>query len=248
MTQLTAAWGATPQVSIEVYTKRLQVMHSLPADIGVSRTPIYKVMATIYLDDCYVSPRSWSGGVTYVAWEGVPNDALFPINEAAKVRVAEWQLSMERAAKPAVAERSFDMNNSLAVFLINPNVRAILATYEAGATPELFKTFDQTIQKDDLVVVPTNTRHLMTVVKVTEVDVDFDIESNRPANWVVCRIDQTEYESTLKMESAAIAKIKSAELRQKREQLATALFKDKSADLMALPISKVGVDTRNTDR
>ena len=68
------------------------------------------------------------------------------------------------------------MNYSTAIFLINNHARALKVTYEDGANPEIVKTLDQTIKLDDYVVVETDTRHKMTVVKVVETDVDFDLE------------------------------------------------------------------------
>lgn len=64
------------------------------------------------------------------------------------------------------------MDNSRIVFLINDQVRAVKAKYEDSGAAEMFKTFDATIQVGDLAVVQSTTRHMMTVVKVTEIDVD----------------------------------------------------------------------------
>lgn len=123
------------------------------------------------------------------------------------------------------------MNNSTAIFLINQNTRAIQATYEAGdkAPVELFKTLDASVQVGDLVLVETDTRHKMTVCKVSAVDVDFDIETPANVRWIISRIDASEYERLKGLEEGALAAIKSAELRRKREQLAAALVADANA-------------------
>ncbi len=78
------------------------------------------------------------------------------------------------------------MNYTTAVFLINDKARALRGTYEAGehAPRALFKTFDPAIKKDDLVIVPTGTRHNMTVVKIVEEDVEIEIETDQPV-WIV---------------------------------------------------------------
>lgn len=74
------------------------------------------------------------------------------------------------------------MNYSTAVMLFNPEIRAISVSYEkdekgAGKKPfYTYKTLDKTIEKGDLVVVPTDTRHEFTVVRVEEVDVEVDYE------------------------------------------------------------------------
>lgn len=74
------------------------------------------------------------------------------------------------------------MNYSTAIFLINPKVRAIAAIYEPDtdsrkAPRTVFKTFDQSIGVNDYILVPTETRHKMTVNKVVEVDVEPDLET-----------------------------------------------------------------------
>jgi hypothetical protein len=131
------------------------------------------------------------------------------------------------------------MNYSTAVFLINNNVRALKGTYEDNGTLGIFKTLDATIKKDDLVVVPTSTRHKMTVFKITEVDVDIDMDSGAQVEWVISKIDAEAYKKLLADEADAIAKIKSAELRKKRTDLAEALFKDNIDTLKALPIASM---------
>jgi hypothetical protein len=136
------------------------------------------------------------------------------------------------------------MNYSTAVFLINKDVRAINAAYEVdaagkGVNISLFKTFDKTIKPGDLVVVPTTTRVGMTVCKVTEVDVDFDIDQTKDITWVIDVVDQVEYAHTLEIEQQAIGAIKSAELRKKREDLAKNLLADKLPELQSLSIANM---------
>lgn len=137
------------------------------------------------------------------------------------------------------------MNNSTAVFLINDRVRAVYGTYEAGdnAGKTLFKTFDSAVKVGDFAIVPTGTRHNMTVVKVTDVDVDFDIDTSVKMEWIIGRIDLTAYEQTLAQEGAAIQMIQSAEKRKKREELKKAIFADQEGAIAALPIAHAGTET-----
>lgn len=137
------------------------------------------------------------------------------------------------------------MNYSLAVFLINKNARAVLATYEAEETAKrtLFKTLDPTIAVGDFVIVPTNTRHKMTVVKVVEADVDVDFESRDQVEWIIGRVDSSGFKETLAQEGQALTAIKSAELRKKRDDLRQALFADHIESLKALPITAMNGDT-----
>lgn len=134
------------------------------------------------------------------------------------------------------------MNNSTIVLLINDSARAIKATYENGHSPSLFKTLDQTIAVDDLVVVETTTRHGMTVVKVTEVDIDVDFDADTDVKWVVHKINASAYQSILEQEKEAIAAVHSAERRRKKEQLRDSLFADHQERLKALAISNVTED------
>lgn len=139
-----------------------------------------------------------------------------------------------------IEETRHGMNYSKAVFLINNNVRAIRGTYEDKGTTAVFKTFDQTLKVGELVVVPTTTRHGFTAFKISEVDVDIDMDSSEKMDWVVQRVDLVGYEATLSQEADAVAKIKSAELRKKRSDLAENLLKDSLAEMKALPISTMG--------
>jgi hypothetical protein len=129
------------------------------------------------------------------------------------------------------------MNYSTAVFLINNEVRAVRGIYQDEGHSAVFKTLDKTIKKDDLVVVPTTTRHKMTVFKVTETDVDVDMDSSVKMDWVVSKVDESGYKQLLEQENDAIQKIKSAEIRKKRTDLREALFKDEEETLKGLAIA-----------
>ena len=135
------------------------------------------------------------------------------------------------------------MNYSTAVFLINNAARAVKAIYEADdkSSPRtLFKTFDKSIKVGDLIIVPTSTRHKMTVSKIVEVDVDFDLETTENVQWVIGKVDSAEFQKTLDQEAVAIEAIKSAELRKKREALRASLFADHAAKLAELDIATAG--------
>lgn len=116
------------------------------------------------------------------------------------------------------------MNYSSAVMLINPNIRAIKVIYESEKenprqSQYTFKTLDPTIAKDDLVIVPTDTRHGMTVVKVAEVDVEIDFDSNVELKWAVDKVQSENYTTVLEQEAVWIEAIKASEKRKKREEL-----------------------------
>lgn len=139
------------------------------------------------------------------------------------------------------------MNYSTAIFLINNHARALKVTYEDGANPEIVKTLDQTIKLDDYVVVETDTRHKMTVVKVVETDVDFDLESSTKMRWIIGKVDTESFQMTLEREQEAIAAIKKAELRKKREDLRDNLLKDHLETVKSLPIADMNGDTKEIE-
>lgn len=139
------------------------------------------------------------------------------------------------------------MNLSTAVFLINENVRAILVTYEAtdNAPRTMFKTFDQKINIDDFVIVPTDTRHKLTVCKVVAVDVDVDFESSSQVNWIVGRVDLADVTELKRQEDAAIEAIKAAEKLKKQRELKEsmeALISSTGGDIKLLSIGKTDSD------
>lgn len=131
------------------------------------------------------------------------------------------------------------MNQSTIVFLINDEVRAVRASYEdgVGANDYTFKTFDPLIAVDDLVVVPTDTRHKMTVVKITEVDIEMDLDTDIEIKWIVSRIDQTAHDETLAMEKDAITAVRSAERARKKDELRAAVFKDQADKIGSLALA-----------
>jgi hypothetical protein len=125
------------------------------------------------------------------------------------------------------------LNHSTAIFLINKSVRAVVGIYEAQEKPgdkpvprTTFKTLDPTIKVGDFVLVPTGTRHLMSVNKIVEVDVEVDLESSVQMAWIISVVDKSEYDHVKRMEDNAISQIRSAEKRKKQDDLRAALLKD----------------------
>jgi hypothetical protein len=133
------------------------------------------------------------------------------------------------------------MNYSTAVFLINDKVRAIACTYESAENSPrtIFKTFDQSIKKDDYVIVPTDTRHKMTVCKVVDDAAEPDLESQSKMDWIIGVVDRSDYERVNGQEQAAVDAMKSAEKNRKREELRKSLLADSEGAIKALPISHV---------
>lgn len=130
------------------------------------------------------------------------------------------------------------MNYSTAIFLVNKDVRAVSVSYERDANGKgiapfyTFKTLEP-VAVGDLVVIPTDTRHLMTVARVEETDVEIDYDSGVQLKWLVHKVEVGPYGNILAQEGAAIEQIKSAEKRAKREELAAKLIAD-NPDLKGL--------------
>lgn len=131
------------------------------------------------------------------------------------------------------------MNYSRAIFLISDEVRAVNVTYESdeNAPRTQFKTLDPNIKPDDYVVVPTDSRHHMTVCQVKECDVEPDLESSATMKWIIGIVNRADFEEIERQEGAAISKIKSAEKRKRRQELREALLADMEEDeVKALPV------------
>lgn len=80
------------------------------------------------------------------------------------------------------------MNLTTAVFLVEEKARAVRVEYDPDVTrnnnpSKLFKTVNPDLKKDDLVVVPTHTRHGFTVAKIT----DFCPNSSWRSPWLAAR-------------------------------------------------------------
>lgn len=137
------------------------------------------------------------------------------------------------------------MNLTTAVFLINDDARAIMVTYEVdtigrNAPRTMFKTFDKSIKVDDYVVVPTDTRHNLTVCKVVETDVDVDFDSSAQVSWIVGRVDLADVTQIKAQEDKAVEAIKAAEKLKKRKELSEsmkALIKESGVDVKLLSIT-----------
>lgn len=126
------------------------------------------------------------------------------------------------------------LNNSLAVFLMNPNVIGVLVSYEPDvkngdqvlkrADRVFYKTFDTSLKPGDFVVVPTDSRWNLTVCKVEEVNVEADFDSMKPVEWIVGKINRADYEDLKAQEARAIETIKAAEKTRKKKELAEKLL------------------------
>lgn len=112
------------------------------------------------------------------------------------------------------------MNYSTAVMLINANIKAVRGQYEENGIIEIFKTLDQSLRKDDIVVVESGTRWKYTTVKILDVvNVTVDFDSDKIIKWVVQKVDIVTHAAIKEMEDKAIEVIKAGEMRKRREDI-----------------------------
>jgi hypothetical protein len=129
------------------------------------------------------------------------------------------------------------MDNSKIVFLINDQVRAIRASYETTQASEVFKTFDESIEVDDYIIVQSEARHGFSVCKVREINVNVDFDSNTPIKWAAQRLAKEDFDKVLAQEAQAITAVQTAELRRKKEELRKSMFADHEDTIAALTLS-----------
>jgi hypothetical protein len=139
-------------------------------------------------------------------------------------------------------------NLSTAIMLLDPRVRAIAVTYEkidynedttkqmkyspaylaTGSLPSgavLFKTMDPDITVGTYVIVPTNTRHGMTVCKVVGVDVPVNFEDQDEVYWIVGTVDTAPFEKIRQEEEQVLLAVKKSADDKMRDE-ARAAFMD----------------------
>ncbi len=122
------------------------------------------------------------------------------------------------------------MHDSRTVFLLDDNVKCVSGKYEVGhsASTEEFKTAIEGIEVGDYVVVPTNTRQKMTVVRIDEIDIEPDLESDIKMDWVMCKVPKAEYDITMASEKTFVDRTRAAARIRKKKQLITDLQIDTS--------------------
>ena len=150
--------------------------------------------------------------------------------------VAGWPIPSE---KPEVSKET-GMNYSTQIFLISPDVRPVMVEYDPDDPPHkhrLYKTLDPRVKKGCFVIVPTDTRHKMTVAKVVEVDVEFDPDTNITVEWILGIADTEDVEKLKTQEDQAIALIKKKNLAKRRRELRETMLAEveDDDDFKALP-------------
>lgn len=161
-------------------------------------------------------------------------------------------------------------NHSTLIFLVNDEVRAVAVTYEkidlsqdttkmkynpeylsAGRLPKgavIFKTMDPDLKVDDFVIVPTDTRHGMTVCKVVAVDVEIDYTSMEECHWIVGTVDTREFERLRQQEDKMIQAVKAAKVNESRNKLRDSLLANiRGVDTARIPMFTKPEDTERKE-
>lgn len=120
------------------------------------------------------------------------------------------------------------MNLSTAVMLVNKGIRSVKVeydpdTYKNNSPFVRFKTIDQTLKVNDLVVVTTSTRHGFTVAKVTEVGFPVDFNSAEQWGWIVSKVDTEGHKARLELENKIIGKVGEVQENKMRNELKEAM-------------------------
>lgn len=120
------------------------------------------------------------------------------------------------------------MNLTTAAMLLNKSIRPVKVEYDPdnykNNSPHVrFKTIDQTIKKDDLVVVTTGTRHGFTVAKVLEVDFPVDFNSAEQWGWIIEKVNLPQHKAILETESKIVARVGEVQENKMRAELKEAM-------------------------
>lgn len=146
-------------------------------------------------------------------------------------------------------------NKSLDVFAATDDVRCVVGSYNvlgesvagAKARPFIdidvmaFKTFNKAIKPGDICVVPSETRHKFTTVKIEAVDIEPDFDNwTKEVHWIVDVIDRAEYDRLTAQEKELNDMASRIAREKRRAELRKELYGDKGEDVKKLPIVSGG--------
>lgn len=129
------------------------------------------------------------------------------------------------------------MHSSRIIFVMNDDVRQIEVQYEPGGRSYSYKTMDQTIQVDDIVVIPTDTRHNYTCGKVTEVDTEVDMMASGELKWIIDKVDIRHHEQLAEQEKVMAQRAQDAQRRKQKAELRKTLMADQPELFTGLAIA-----------
>ena len=106
------------------------------------------------------------------------------------------------------------------------------------AEGDVFKTMDATLRVGDIIAVQASTRHGITVCRVTEVDVEIDLDTPTEIKWVISRINTEAFMAVLSMEAEAIKAVQRSEKQARREKIKKQIIGDNADIISTLAIAK----------
>ena len=116
------------------------------------------------------------------------------------------------------------MNVIASVMLVNKAIRPVTVEYDPDIQRNnnpnrRFMTLDAAIKKDDLVIVPTSTRHGFTIAKVSDIDFAVDFNSPEQWGWLGGKFDKGTYDEILTTAKAIQDRIAKAQENKMRREL-----------------------------
>ena len=126
------------------------------------------------------------------------------------------------------------------IFLLSDTVRGVRVQYDPKDTNKkgyLFKSMDESLEEDDLVIIPTDSRHGMTVGKVMGFDDEIDLDMDMELKWILGRVDTQAADSIIEQEQTAITAADRAEKDKRRKELREALMEQTGGALEKLAIT-----------
>lgn len=161
------------------------------------------------------------------------------------------------------------MNKSLSIFLVSDQVRLIKGVFgrldDSGKRLDAekeysYKTFDPSIKRGDLVVVPVTNGSGFSVVTVTQVDIqgdiDYSLNDGIDYKWVAGKFDRSFYDKGIAEEAKLLEAVAHAEREAKKKELREKMLEhmpDEQKQLL-LGASPSGIDggsqglTNDTDK
>lgn len=128
--------------------------------------------------------------------------------------------------------RDKTMNPTAAITVIRDDVRGIEVTFDDdnSGSKYIFKSFDKNIVTGDLVLIPTKTApdvksdkplrtHHVCIARVTDVDVDINIESSIVYKWVISRLILDGYMDIINQEESLVQEVNKLVKSKKRREL-----------------------------
>ena len=138
------------------------------------------------------------------------------------------------------------MNYSVAIMLVNDNVRLLNCTFAETNQIYVYKCLDPSIKPGDYAVVEYGEKQQFSAVKVVGENTAIDITTDNGVRykWIVARIDVEAFKLLKAQEEAIVETIKSAALQRRRKELRADLIDLKDERLKALPLVHISDTTK----